>query len=113
APALYFFTARGKNFCRELLANGHVQILAYTRYKEMIRVSARAIAVPEEQQAHWIDTIFAEQPYLANVYPGKTREIGMVFCINEGSIEYFNLGVRPIFRERYTFGTSPSAEPPK
>ena len=26
APALYFFTARGKNFCRELLANGHVQI---------------------------------------------------------------------------------------
>ena len=57
--------------------------------------------------------IFAEQPYLANVYPGKTREIGMVFCINEGSIEYFNLGVRPIFRERYTFGTSPSAEPPK
>lgn len=113
APALYFFTARGKNFCRELLANGHVQILAYTRYKEMIRVSARAIALPEEQQAHWIDTIFAEQPYLANVYPGKTREIGMVFCINEGSIEYFNLGVRPIFRERYTFGTSPSAEPPK
>ena len=35
--ALYFFTARGKDFCRELLADGRVQILAYTRYKEMIR----------------------------------------------------------------------------
>ena len=40
--AFYFFTARGKEFCRELLHDGHVQILAYTRYKEMIRVSARA-----------------------------------------------------------------------
>ena len=34
---LYFFTARGKDFCRELLQDGQVQILAYTRYKEMIR----------------------------------------------------------------------------
>ena len=31
--ALYFYTARGKNFCRELLADGRVQILCYTRYK--------------------------------------------------------------------------------
>ena len=33
--ALYFFTARGKDFCRELLEDGRVQILAYTRYKEI------------------------------------------------------------------------------
>lgn len=35
--AIYFFTARGKDFCRELLADGRVQVLGYTRYKEMIR----------------------------------------------------------------------------
>ena len=34
--ALYFFTARGKNFCKELMEDGRVQILAYTKYKEMI-----------------------------------------------------------------------------
>ena len=34
SDALYFFTARGKEFCRELLHDGQVQILAYTRYKE-------------------------------------------------------------------------------
>ena len=28
--ALYFYTARGKDFCRELLADGRVQILCYT-----------------------------------------------------------------------------------
>lgn len=102
--AIYFFTARGKDFCRELLADGRVQILAYTRYKEMIRLSARAVPAPQEEQAHWIDTIFDEQPYLANVYPGGTREIGLVFVIRQAAIEYFHLGVRPIFRESYTVG---------
>ena len=38
--ALYFFTARRKDFCQELLADGRVQILGYTKYKEMIRLSA-------------------------------------------------------------------------
>lgn len=100
--AIYFFTARGKDFCRELLADGRVQVLGYTRYKEMIRLSGRAVPVPQAEQAHWIETIFSEQPYLANVYPGDTRGIGIVFVIRQASIEYFNLGVRPIFRETYS-----------
>ena len=102
--AIYFFTARGKDFCRELLSDGHVQILGYTRYKEMIRLSAKVEPVPEGQQRKWMDTIFSEQPYLSNVYPGDTRDIGIVFEIRDGSIEYFNLGVRPICRENYAIG---------
>lgn len=100
--AIYFFTARGKDFCRELLADGRVQALGYTRYKEMIRLSGRAVPVPQEEQARWIETTFSEQPYLANVYPGDTRDIGIVFVIRQATIEYFNLGVRPIFRETYS-----------
>ncbi|MBD5519272.1 MAG: 4Fe-4S binding protein [Lachnospiraceae bacterium] len=102
--ALYFYTARGKNFCAELLADGRVQILCYTKYKEMIRLSGKAYAVPEEEQSKWRDKIFEEQPYLSNVYPGDTRSIGIIFCIDRGEIEYFNLGVNPIFRESYTLG---------
>ena len=103
--AMYFFTARGKNFCRELLADGRVQILGYTKYKEMIRLSAKAEPVAEEKQGHWIDTIFEEQPYLINVYPGDTRKLaGIVFQITDAKIEYFHLGVNPIFRESYTIG---------
>ena len=107
--SLYFFTARGKDFCRELLSDGRVQILGYTKFKEMIRLSAKAVPAPDEEQKKWMDMIFAEQPYLANVYPGDTREIGIVFEIKAGNMEYFNLGVNPIFRENYTFGKGESA----
>ena len=41
--SLYFFTARGKAFCDELLTDERVQILAYTRFKEMIRLSGKAV----------------------------------------------------------------------
>ena len=102
--ALYFFTARGKNFCKELMEDGRVQILAYTKYKEMIRLSGKAYAVAEEEQEKWRDIIFEEQPYLINVYPGDTRNIGIIFCIDKAEVEYFHLGVNPIFRETYTIG---------
>ena len=102
---LYFFTAKGKDFCRQLLSDGRVQVLGYTRYKEMIRLSARARPVGEAEQRKWMDTIFAEQPYLSNVYPGDTRKLaGIVFEITDGEIEYFHLGVNPIFRETYPLG---------
>ena len=53
-----------------------------------------------------MDIIFEEQPYLANVYPGDTREIGIIFCIDQAEVEYFNLGVNPIFRETYILGNA-------
>ncbi len=103
--AIYFFTARGKDFCKELLSDGRVQILGYTKYKEMIRLSAKTVPAPREDQKRWIDTIFSEQPYLSNVYPGETRSIGIVFEIKDAAIEYFHLGVNPIFRENYVIGS--------
>lgn len=104
--AMYFFTAKGKDFCRQLLSDGRVQILGYTKYKEMIRLSAHAKPVCETKQRKWIDTIFEEQPYLSNVYPGDTRKTaGIVFEITDGEIEYFHLAVNPIFRESYILGS--------
>ena len=108
--ALYFFTARGKNFCQELLEDGRVQILCYTKYKEMIRLSGRAYAVSDDEQIKWRDKIFEEQPYLVNVYPDETRDIGIIFCIDQAEIEYFNLGVHPIFRETYVLGNAKITE---
>ena len=48
---MYFFTAKGKDFCRQLMTDGRVQILGYTKYKEMIRLSAKAKPVGEAEQA--------------------------------------------------------------
>lgn len=77
----------------------------------MIRLSAKAKPVSELEQGKWIDTIFAEQPYLSNVYPGDTRKLaGIVFEIADAEIEYFNLGVNPIFRESYTIGSGTVTE---
>ncbi len=102
---MLFFTAKGKAFCGELLTDGRIQVLGYTKYKEMIRLSAKAVPAPEDEQEKWMDTIFAEQPYLKNVYPGDTRKLaGIVFEIKDGEMEYFNLGVNPIFRECYCLG---------
>ena len=60
--ALSFFTARGKSFCRELLSDGRVQVLGCTRYKEMIRLSGRA--VPADDQKKWIEAIFGPTNFL-------------------------------------------------
>ena len=98
--ALYFFTARGKDFCQELLADGRVQILGYTKYKEMIRLSARAVPLPEEEQAPWIHRIFAEQPYLANVYPGTPGRSA------------WSLPSGPGRSSTSTWGSAPSSGPP-
>ena len=32
---------------------------------------------------------FCRTAYLANVYPGKTRDIGIIFEIRDAQIEYF------------------------
>lgn len=43
----------------------------------MIRLSGKAYAISEDEQEKWKNVIFEEQPYLANVYPGDTRDIGI------------------------------------
>ena len=101
---MYFFTAPGKAFYDELIADGRVQILGYTKFKEMIRMSATAKQVEETERRKYIDIIFSEQPYLSNLYSGEKRYIGVIFVIKDAEIEYFNLGVNPIFRESYTIG---------
>lgn len=104
--ALYFYTARGKEFCSQLLRDGRVQVSGYTRFKESIRLSGRAFPVPDDEQTTWRDKIFEEQPYLENVYPQETKKIGIIFVIKDFTVEYFNLGVNPIFREVYECGAT-------
>ena len=40
---IYFLTARGKYFASQLKRDGRMQILCYTKYKETIRLSGKAI----------------------------------------------------------------------
>lgn len=101
---IYFLTARGKPFARQLLRDGRVQISGYTRYKETIRVSGRAAPVPADEQRRWRDVLYAEQPYLENVYPGETKNIDTMFVLRDYTIEYFCLATRPITRAYFAVG---------
>lgn len=106
--SLYFFTAKGKEMTKQLRRDGRLQTLVHTRFNEMIRLSgiAKEVSDPRVQ----IDVIFSEQPYLGNVYPDDTRySAGTIFEVTNISIEYFNLGVRPI--ERYQFEVSAAVKP--
>ena len=101
---IYFLTARGKSFARQLYADGRVQIMGYTRYKETIRVSGRAVPVAEEEQIKWRDILYQEQPYLENVYPGESKNIDTMFVLKDYTIEYFCLSTRPITRAYFEVG---------
>jgi uncharacterized pyridoxamine 5'-phosphate oxidase family protein/Pyruvate/2-oxoacid:ferredoxin oxidoreductase delta subunit len=106
---LYFLTARGKPFYHELLQNKKVAVLGLSHF-EMIRLNGVGELLPKEKQNEWLDKIFEENPYMKKTYPGETRQILEVFCIKDGAMEYFNLGVHPIFRESYVIGNGISKE---
>lgn len=106
--AVYFLTARGKEMARQLERDGRIQTLVHTRFNEMIRMSGVATVVPEQEQGRWIDVIYAEQPYLANVYPGATRKINVIYKVGHITIDYFNLGVRPIERAVFSLDGTPA-----
>ena len=108
---IYFLTALGKSFARQLMRDGRVQISGYTMYKETIRLSGRAVPVPAEEQIHWRDVLYSEQPYLENVYPGESKNIDIMFVLRDYTIEYFCLSTRPITREYFTVGQA--VLPPK
>ena len=103
---IYFLTARGKYFASQLKRDGRVQILGYTKYKETIRLSGKAVEVPESEQKKWRDVLYQEQPYLENVYPGETKNIDTMFVIRDYTIKYFCLSTRPITREYFAVGNA-------
>lgn len=103
--ALYFFTARGKHFAHELQADPRVEVLGYVeKEKEMLRLSGKVRVCTDAEREKYMNEIFTAQPYMFNVYPGNTREIGIIFALEDFEIEYFHLGERPIFRESYACG---------
>lgn len=105
---LYFLTARGKDFYRELTERPDVAVCAMTKDFEMIRLEGQVMQM--EKQKHWIDKLFEHNPVMNDVYPGQSRYILEPFCIYKGNVEYFNLGCSPIHRECFTFGESGQKE---
>ena len=96
---LYFCTARGKEFYKQLIRNKRVAIVGLNKEYQMVRLNGKAKKL--EEQKKWIDRIFAENQSMNSVYPGDSRYALEAFCIEEGIIEFFDLGKEPIYRESF------------
>ena len=97
---LYFCSARGKDFYKQLKINNHVALCAMTKNYQMIRYSGKAQRL--DNQKYWIDRIFKENPSMNHVYPNESRYILEAFCLEEGELEFFDLGKEPIYRESFS-----------
>ncbi|WP_066685614.1 4Fe-4S binding protein [Christensenella intestinihominis] len=97
---LYFLTARGKEFYRQLMDQQFVSMTGMTKNWEMLTLSGRVKRVSQEM----LTPVFEANPSMNDVYPGDSRGILEVFCLYEGQGEYFNLSKTPIYRETFFLG---------
>lgn len=104
---VYFCTARGKDFYKQLMENGQIAVTGMNKAYQMIRLNGKAHRV-EEQRA-WIDRIFEENPSMNDVYPGNSRYVLEAFCVDNGEVEFFDLGQMPIVRENLRLGDGAAA----
>lgn len=109
---LYFITAKGKEFYRQLMAQKFVSLSGACGGEGMDKKEAsihmKAISVRGTVQNignQKLGEIFEKNPYMKEIYPDAvSREALEVFCIIEGAGEFFDLSVKPIRRESFTVG---------
>lgn len=97
---IYFTTARGKSFYRELIKNPYVSLVGMNKDYKTVRVSGPVKMVGRE----WVDKIFEANPMMNDLYAGEKRDILDAFCIYEGAGDIFDLSVLPPQRSRFSFG---------
>lgn len=97
---VYFLTAKGKQFYRQLMEQKYVAVSAT---KDKISVSLRG-SVHNVGKKN-LDLIFEKNTYMKEIYPGNTRETLEVFCITEAQGEYFDISnPSRIKRDTFTVG---------
>lgn len=80
---LYFLTAAGKDFYEELMRTGRVAVAGLNSSWETVRVWGKVRNVGQDL----LGRIFEENPSMNNVYPGDSRYILEVFCLEEGVLQ--------------------------
>ena len=98
---LYFLTARGKSFYRQLKANHRIAICGMDKNYVSVRVSGDFRFCNNRSI---IDEIFEHNPMMNDLYPGEKRDILDGFHLYRGIGEIFDLSVEPPKRERFAFG---------
>lgn len=102
---LYFLTAKGKAFYERLKMNSFVSL---TGIKGNDTLSCKSITIRGEVKeigSSKLEELFDKNSYMFHIYPTKeSRKALTVFCLYSGQGELFDLSVKPIFREQFSFG---------
>jgi uncharacterized pyridoxamine 5'-phosphate oxidase family protein len=104
---LYFITARGKPYYRQLKENPEIAIVGMDENYVTVRVMGKI----EFVDRNFVDRIFEANPVLKNVYPEGKRDTLEAFCLSKGVGEVFDISVAPPKRERFSFGGATVEEP--
>lgn len=108
SDSLYFITAKGKRFYRQLMEQKFAAISGMTdgnhsSDKKAVSVRGKIRNIGNEK----LEEVFAKNPYMNEIYPSiESRNVLEVFQMYEGQGEYFDLSVKPIYREPFYLGES-------
>lgn len=99
--SLYFLTARGKSFYRQLKTNPSVAICGMNEKFVSVRLVGD-IKFCEDKSV--VDKIFDLNPNMNNLYPGEKRYVLEGIHLYRGKGEIFDLSIEPPNRQRFSFG---------
>ena len=98
---LYFLTARGKAFYKQLQANPKIAICGMDANYVSVRVIGDIYFCNDRSV---VDKIFKHNPMMNDLYPGEKRDILEGFHLYRGRGEIFDLSIEPPERTRFAFG---------
>lgn len=106
SDSLYFITAKGKAFYRQLMEQKFAAISGMTDGKSSLDKKAVSVRGKIRNIGNKkLEEVFAENPYMNEIYPSmESRNALEVFQMYEGQGEYFDLSVKPIYRESFYLG---------
>ncbi|QEN08241.1 4Fe-4S dicluster domain-containing protein [Oceanispirochaeta crateris] len=106
---LYFLTAKGKVFYKQLMEKSYLSLSAMTSGPDTM--SRKAISISGNIRnigSDRLEEIFKKNAYMNEIYPSKaSREALEVFCLYRGQGEYFDLSTKPITRDSFVLGGAP------
>ncbi len=102
---LWFLTARGKSLYDRLTRQKYLALTGIRGEDTMHSVAVSVRGRVREIGAAPLGRLFRKNPYMTEIYPTEqSREALTVFCLYEGSGEWFDLSKQPIERIAFTFG---------
>ena len=110
--SLYFITAKGKAFYTQLVENPYIAISGMcggegTMNKKAVSIRGKAVNIGSEK----LKEVFEQNPYMAEIYPQEESRTALeVFQVAEGTGEFFDLSVKPIYRDTFVLGTACESE---